>query len=100
MPVPSRFLSHHSTRLPRPGSCRILSDRRSALPLLTEIPVRFSDSPTLRAGVFDTQVRASNEISAPTDGEPELDWPRISGYAVHSIIGSGGMGVVFKAKHR
>ena len=45
-------------------------------------------------------VHPRDEILPTAEDEPELAWPRISGYAVLSVIGSGGMGVVFKAKHR
>ena len=30
----------------------------------------------------------------------ELDWPRMRGYEILSLIGTGGMGVVFMARHR
>ena len=47
-----------------------------------------------------TQLRPGDEVSAPVEPRAELDWPKVRGYAVHEVVGTGGMGVVFRATHR
>jgi WD40 repeat protein len=39
-------------------------------------------------------------VSPAPAAETELDWPRVRGYAVLAAVGTGGMGVVYRARHR
>src|SRR5580658_7454032 len=42
-----------------------------------------------------------NCFTIPHDGPlfPEIELPKIDGYAVEGILGRGGMGIVFSARH-
>ncbi|WP_165230426.1 serine/threonine-protein kinase [Aquisphaera insulae] len=37
---------------------------------------------------------------APTEPAPEPGWPRVEGFDIHGVLGSGGMGTVFRAYDR
>ncbi|HEX4608890.1 MAG TPA: serine/threonine-protein kinase, partial [Urbifossiella sp.] len=63
--------------------------------------MRPADVETVRMAVPPTADRPPVEVPPPPpDHKPELDWPRVRGYAVLSTIGVGGMGVVYRARHR
>ncbi len=57
-------------------------------------------SSTVRMVIRPTVAAPAPSETPPPDQSPELDWPRVSGYAVHTSVGVGGMGIVYRARHR
>ncbi|HYH68562.1 MAG TPA: serine/threonine-protein kinase, partial [Urbifossiella sp.] len=58
-------------------------------------------SSTVRMVIRPTVCAPPAEATTPPpEQQPELVWPRVHGYAVLSTIGTGGMGVVYRARHR
>jgi len=71
------------------------------LDLLQEVRARWEKMQRIENQVDDLlQVGAYTCLDDGTTARGGIEFPEIEGYEFRSVLGRGGMGVVFKAKHR